>query len=290
MPPVRPTLAFVTCQKHADLTADDQVLVAALGRHGYAVIPELWDAPSAEWESYHAVVVRSPWDYFLRVPEFLAWLDSLEGRSIRLWNPLATLKWNVRKTYLQSLESAGIPIVPTVWVPQGSAPSLASLCRERGWDQVVVKPTYSGTAFGTWRAGPVFSTDDERLFAEAARERELMVQPFVPEIATVGELSVIFFGGEYSHTIRKRPAHGDFRVQTDFGGTVELIDPGAELIEQAARVLRAAPTPCLYARVDGCPVEGVLQLMELEVLEPSLFFLLAPEAAERFVVGFQRMT
>jgi hypothetical protein len=285
----QPRIALVTCVDYPHLTQDDQILVEALRSAGYQPIAEEWDRPAAPWESYGAVIIRSPWDYFHRVPEFLGWLDSLQGRPIRLFNPLRTLRWNVRKTYLREIEAAGVPIVPTHWVAEGSTLSLRAICEERGWTEVVVKPTYSGTAFGTWRAGPVITpADDARLLAAAA-EREQMIQPFVREVQTGGEHSLIFFGGRYSHAVLKRPASGDFRVQADFGGSVNLVDAGPGLLAQAERVLRQAPTPCLYARVDGCLVGKVFQLMELEVLEPTLFFGLAPHSADRFVEALAAM-
>lgn len=277
------TVALVTCPKYPDLTSDDQLLAAALRDAGYDVAAVSWDAPDTGWERYDAVIIRSPWDYFYRVPEFLAWLQSLEGRPIRLFNPLATLRWNVRKTYLRDLEQRGIPIVPTHWVAQGSTESLRAICRQHAWTDIVIKPTYSGTAFGTWRAGPHLGVEEDVRLVAAASEREQMIQPFMPEIQTGGEYSVIFFGGHYSHTILKRPQRGDFRVQSDFGGSVERVMASDTLVAAARRVLEAAPTPCLYARVDCCLAGGQFLLMELEVLEPSLFFSQDRDSARRCV-------
>jgi glutathione synthase/RimK-type ligase-like ATP-grasp enzyme len=146
---------------------------------------------------------------------------------------------------------------------------------------VVVKPSVSATAFETWRTGHRVTEDDEDRFRRLTGERPALVQPYLPEIEG-GELSLVFLGGRYSHAVLKRPRPGDFRVQTDFGGTVEPVRPDPQVVEAAARALRATPGATLYARVDLCLVAGQVQLMELELLEPALFFAGEPTAATWF--------
>jgi glutathione synthase/RimK-type ligase-like ATP-grasp enzyme len=175
-------------------------------------------------------------------------------------------------------------VVPTAWVERREEGSLASLAGARGWRRVVVKPSVSATAFETWRTGSEVTADDERRFRRLTGERPALVQPYLPEIEG-GELSLVFLGGAYSHAVLKRPRPGDFRVQTDFGGTVEPVRPEAHVVDAALRVLRAAPADTLYARVDLCLVEGRVQLMELELLEPALFFATEPAAPARFVAA-----
>jgi glutathione synthase/RimK-type ligase-like ATP-grasp enzyme len=200
-----------------------------------------------------------------------------------LFNPVATVRWNARKTYLRDLAGAEIPVVPTAWVAAGDATGLEAILSAHGWRRAVVKPTISATAFETWRTGPTITTAEEHRFARVARERDLMIQPYLEQIETEGELSFVFLGERFSHAVVKRPAAGDFRVQSDFGGTVGVVRPAVALIQQATRALAAVPAPCLYARVDGCLVNGQLVLMELEAIEPVLFFRDVPWAAARFV-------
>jgi len=277
----RDTVALVTCAAHPDLSPDDRLLLPALGAAGFEPLARRWDDPHEPWASHAAVVLRSCWDYHHRAEEFHAWLDRLERVGARAFNPVPVLRWNADKRYLRDLEAAGIEVVPTAWVDERQGGSLAALAGARGWRRVVVKPSVSATAFETWRTGPDVTDDDERRFRRLTGERPALVQPYLPEIEN-GELSLVFLGGEYSHAVLKRPRPGDFRVQTDFGGTVEPARPEAHVIATAARALRAAPGGTLYARVDLCLVAGRVQLMELELLEPALFFATEPESLGRF--------
>jgi glutathione synthase/RimK-type ligase-like ATP-grasp enzyme len=283
----RGSVALVTCAAYPDLSPDDRLLLPALAAAGFEPLARRWDEPDEPWHRHAAVVVRSSWDYHHRSPEFHAWLDRLEAAGARVFNPVPILRWNADKRYLRDLASAGIEVVPTAWVNQREEGSLASLADARGWRRVVVKPSVSATAFETWRTGPDVTDDDEQRFRRLTGERPALVQPYLPEIEG-GELSLVFLGGEYSHAVLKRPRPGDFRVQTDFGGTVEPVRPETPVIEAAVRSLRAAPGPTLYARVDLCLVGGRVQLMELELLEPALFFATEPAAARRFAEALRR--
>jgi glutathione synthase/RimK-type ligase-like ATP-grasp enzyme len=283
----RGTVALVTCEAYPELSADDRLLLPALEGAGFEPLARRWDQPDEPWGSHAAVVVRSSWDYHRRTPEFLGWLDRLESAGARVFNPLPILRWNADKRYLRDLASAGIEVVPTAWVDERQDGTLAALADARGWRRVVVKPSVSATAFQTWRTGAEVTDDDERRFRELTGERPALVQPYLPDIER-GEYSLVFLDGHYSHTVLKRPRPGDFRVQTDFGGTVEPVRPESHVVETAARILRAAPGDTLYARVDLCLVDGRVQLMELELLEPALFFGTEATAPRRFAEALVR--
>jgi glutathione synthase/RimK-type ligase-like ATP-grasp enzyme len=277
----RGSVALVTCAAYPDLSDDDRLLLPALAAAGFDPVARRWDEPDEPWTRHAAVVVRSCWDYHHRAPEFHAWLDRLEAERVRVFNPVPILRWNADKRYLRDLSDAGIAVVPTAWVEEREGGSLAALAGARGWRHVVVKPSVSATAFETWRAGPVVTDDDERRFRRLTGERPVLVQPYLEEIER-GEMSLMFLGGRYSHAVLKRPRPGDFRVQMDFGGTVEPIRPDRLVVEAATRVLDAAPGPTLYARVDVCLVGERVQVMELELLEPALFFAHDRAAPARF--------
>jgi glutathione synthase/RimK-type ligase-like ATP-grasp enzyme len=236
-------IALVTWRGLPELAPDDRLLREALLRRNGRVDVLAWDDPGADWRRYDAIVIRSTWDYHTRIDEFLQWLDRLEGLPV--WNPPAVLRRNTHKSYLLDLQAQGIEIVPTILMRGGA----------------VVKPAVSATAHGTVRF-----------------EHDILIQPYVPEIEA-GELSFVFLGGAYSHAVRKLPREGEFRVQNEFGGTVERIDPGPALIAQAQRVADTLGERWLYARVDGVVRDGRLLLMELEATEPSLF--LDDAAAQR---------
>ena len=276
-------VALVTYDARPDPTDDDGLLADALSARGVLVHAVPWSDPSAQWATYDAVIVRSCWDYFLRHEEFHAWLDGLERDGARVMNDVRTLRWNSEKTYLADLAARGVPIIPTRWLGRGSSASLGELRADTGWSELVVKPTVSGGAHRTWRGTPAAEAADETRLAAMLGEGAVMVQPLLDEIEREGEWSLLFFDGRYSHAVLKRPRPGDFRVQREHGGTLEPAEPSLAAVEAAERALRGIPNDerPLYARVDGCVVDGELLLMELEVLEPELFLRCAPEAPWR---------
>lgn len=242
-------IALVTWRGLPELAADDRLVREALVRRGAEVRAVVWDDASVDWRAFDAIVIRSTWDYHKRLDEFRAWLDAMDG--LPLWNPPDVLRWNTHKAYLLELQSRGIAIVPTLFVPRGGG--------------YIVKPAVSATAFRTERH---------------ANDDDLLIQPFVPEIVADGELSFVFLGRRFSHAVRKRAASGDFRVQSDFGGSAEPFDPTPELIAQAERIASMLGERWLYARIDCVVRDGRLLLMELEATEPLLF--LDEASAERF--------
>jgi glutathione synthase/RimK-type ligase-like ATP-grasp enzyme len=286
-------IALITYSGVPALTADDRLLFDALTARGAEVDARPWDG-DADWATYDALVLRSCWNFHHRPREFLAWVDRINERHAdALLNAPALVRWSVDKRYLEDLAARGIAIVPTVWVSAhsgGDAPELAALIAGRDWHAgAVVKPAISATAHETWRVEPGEAGAHEERFRRllVVAPGGVMVQPFMPEIRG-GEWSLIFLGGEYSHAVVKRPATGDFRVQHDFGGTVERREPSATLVSDARAALRAAADATrtrvedvLYARVDGIERSGRLMLMELELIEPVLFYAHAPGAAAR---------
>ncbi len=281
--PVRGLIALATSADYPALTSDDRALRDALAGAGYEPAVRRWDDTAADWAGYRAIIIRSCWDYHRRIAEFQGWLDRLERAGMQVFNSVPVLRWNARKTYLKDLSARGVAVVPTAWVPRGTRAALSAIGAEQGWGRMVVKPVVSASAFHTWRTGTEITDEDESAFRSMVAERDLMVQPFQPEIETAGELSLIFFGTRFSHAVRKRPRPGDFRVQAEFGGTAEPVAVGEDIIGQAAAAVRCAPEPTLYARVDGCELGGTFRVMELELIEPWLFFLEEPRAAGRCV-------
>lgn len=279
-----PRVALVTYAGEPLLTADDQRLRHALASLGADARPVNWDADEA-WDSFDAIVIRSPWDYHKRYEEFTAWLGRLESMGASVWNPVPVLRWNSTKDYLRQLEAAGVVVPPTAWIARGERVSLEGLMRERGWETVVVKPTISATAFHTYRIGPAVSAAEQRQVDQLSTHRDVMIQPYLHEVTTAGELSLLFLDGAFSHAVLKRPRAGDFRVQSDFGGSVEPVVPPPQVVAEAGKVLEQIPGRTLYARVDGCIVGDHFMLMELEVVEPSLFLRYEPESAARLAAA-----
>jgi len=286
-------VALITYSGVPAITTDDRLLRDALVARGAEVDARPWDART-DWSAYHRIVLRSCWNFHHRPKEFVLWVNEVkDNHDGSLRNSPALVQWSVDKRYLMDLRARGIAIVPTIWVNASAgevAPSLDALIAAQGWQEgAVVKPAISATAHQTWLVAPQRASEQQARFEAllASSPSGVMVQPFLPEIRD-GEWSLVFLGGEFSHAVLKRPADGDFRVQHDFGGTVERLEPEAFLVEDARAVLHAAARATdtrveeiLYARVDGIVRDEALLLMELELIEPVLFFSHAPGAAAR---------
>ncbi len=274
-------IALATAPDWADLIPEDRLLLDPLRRLGIEAEPALWDDPAVEWNRYDAILIRSCWDYSWRLQEFLDWIGRIERTGVPLWNPPATIRANIDKLYLNTIQTAGIETVSTVWAEQGSELPLEHLFASRGWDEVVIKPVISAGARDTWRVQRPHAAEHQARVDELLAANALMVQPFLSEIITAGEWSLLFFGGHFSHAVVKRPAPGDFRVQPQHGGiTTPAIPPGC-LVQQAEKALHVMGHDCLYARVDGVLIGDQLLIMEMELTEPRLFLDQDKEAPRR---------
>jgi len=275
-------VAFVTCRQLPDIHDDDGLAADVLRDRGIPVVSAVWDEPAADWRRYRCVVIRSTWDYHHHQDRYAAWLRRCADDGVRLWNPPATVLANMNKRYLSDLEQRGVDVVPTEYLDVGHGQSLRGLLERRGWDQAVVKPAVSASAYRTWRTTTATADRDQAAFEEDSARHEVLVQPHVDEIATRGEWSLVFFAGQYSHATIKRPAAGDFRVQEELGGHSAPAEPPDHVIESARHILSLSPSPLLYARVDGIERGQRFMLMELEINEPYLFLGSSPGAAARF--------
>jgi len=196
-------------------------------------------------------------------------------------NPLRVIRWNSHKSYLQQLAAADVPVVDTV-MTQGDAPvDLADLMSGAGWEDAVVKLAIDGGAARFFRVKDV--DDPQARFDELIAQGDVMVQPFLESIVDQGELSLLYFGGELSHAVRKTPKPGDIRSQPVWGGHVETVGPTAEMIHVAERTFDAIEEELVYARVDLVrAADNTLRLIELEAIEPLLFLEMDDGAAGRF--------
>jgi len=281
-------IAFATCPKFPEITDHDQLTADILRQRGIQVASAVWNAPGIDWSRFECVVIRSTWEYDVEPHHYERWLQRFTDGP-RLWNPPEAVIWNINKKYLLSLTERGVEVAPMMYVHSGEAPALRALLVERQWSAAVIKPAVSGNARGTWRTSLTSADQDQAQFAEQLRHEDLLIQPYMPEIASQGEWSLIFFADEYSHAVLKRPAAGDFRVQRDFGGTTVLATPPQTFVEQAREVLAAADFDLLYARVDAIERQGKLILMELEINEPFLFLGYCEQSAERFASAIERV-
>lgn len=222
------------------------------------------------------------WGYQRDCPKWFDLLDRLEAAGTNVCNPVSVLRWNSDKAYLAELDAVGVATVPTRVSDHLDTDALHAARLVFGGDTLVVKPPISGGADGTFRIGP-----DDALPASVSGRR-MMIQPFLPSIAAEGEYSLFYFGGTFSHSIIKRPADGDFRVQDQFGGYEEAVaapDAARALAEAALKATAeiTGTAALAYARVDMLrDDDGAFRLMELELIEPSLFLRFAPDGGDAF--------
>ena len=271
-------VALVTCADERYQEPEVHVAADALRAAGVSTDVVSWDE-DRDWGAYELVVVRTPWDYFDRVTQFLDWAARVE-RETSLVNPADVLRWNSHKGYLAEFTAKSVPTVPTRLVP-GPSTDVADQIREVPWEEIVVKPAVDGGARHAWRG----RRDDPSLSRVAERLTEhgdVVVQPFVPAIVD-GERSLVFLGGRFSHAVRKVPKAGDYRSQRHLGGREVDHEPDSAELQVALAAMAAAPGRLTYARVDLVDWEGAPVLIELEVIEPDLFLRDVPERVDRFV-------
>src|SRR5262245_52990153 len=284
-----PSVAFATYDQEPGISADDALTAEVLERAGVAVTPAVWDDPGVDWSAFDAVVIRSTWDYHLKAEQFKRWLRRFAASGASLWNPPGPALWNMNKRYLLDLAGRGVNAVPTEYLRAGDRPDLKTVLERRGWDEAVVKPAVAVGSHGAWRTARATAEADQPRFAGQLGARDVLVQPFLPEVTSRGEWSLVFLGGEYSHAVLKRPASGDFRVQEHLGGSLAPADADQVLIDEGLSALDAVGQPLLYARMDGVERDGRLVLTELEIIEPSLFLGLVPGAGQRFAEAIVRL-
>lgn len=275
-------IALATAAHLPRMSDDDRILYEEMLKRGIDAQPVIWNS-DADWSAYDVVVTRSIWDYHEHYPRFLAWLDALDASGACLYNPTALERWNSDKHYMVDLERRGVRITPTRVVDRGAGRSLASIVEETGWRRVVVKPTVGSTGYETWQTDAPIGAEDEARFARQTAAMDVLVQEFVTGVKH-GERSFVFIGGEYMHTVLKKAAGEEFRVHIEWGGTVERIQPPEEQVAWARNVIAAVDQPWMYGRVDAVANDaGELVLMELEMLEPELFFAYNAEAVDAFI-------
>lgn len=268
---------------------DDELLQNALKDLGISSIRVDWADPDIDWSTFRAAVFRTTWDYFNRISEFKTWLNDVSTQTHLCNNP-SIIWWNLDKHYLSDLEEQSIPIVPTQFIEAGNTINLKNLLNETGWHEAVLKPCVSGAARHTYRINNENAATLQETVQPLIFEESFLLQPFIRNIQTSGEDTLIIINGCYTHAVRKLPKTGDFRVQDDHGGTVHPLQPTQEQIDLAERTMAACPSVPVYGRVDMVQDnEGRWSVMELELIEPELWLRKSPAAANRFARALSRI-
>lgn len=271
-------ILFLTCEAFIhgsnEDQADDKLLVKELNDLGHSVEIIPWSVEH-NWSAADLVVIRTTWDYMLRADEFLTKLKHI-SECTTLYNSFETVKWNIHKGYLKDLEKKGVTIVPTVMFKHTEE---IKLPLEWKHEKFVIKPAVSASAYKTLI---VTRSDIENSnYKKDLIPGDWLCQPFIPEI-TQGEISLLYFNKKFSHALTKIPKEGDFRVQIEWGGTIQKLTPDKTLLDLGEKIMQAIPEDLLYARVDVVPYEGKYALMELELIEPALYFRIDNDAPKNF--------
>ena len=261
--------------------SDDKLAVDVLLDMQWDVQTIPWRRNNVDWEAFDVVVIRSTWDYHDDPELFIEALRQIEASDTRLENALAPVKWNIDKRYLHDLEMKGVRVVQTSFGSDLNKARLNELIQSYNNEDFIIKPVISASAKNTFRVSTGNVPFEDLLVA--FKNKDYMVQPFMHHIVEEGEFSLFFFNGSYSHCIRKVPKNNDFRVQEEHGGLIKACPPTLKLLNCAQHVLDNLDYTVLYARVDLVPDEnGDYALMELELIEPSLYLRMDPEAPTRF--------
>ncbi|BBM87362.1 ATP-grasp domain-containing protein [Candidatus Uabimicrobium amorphum] len=273
--------AFLTSRDLPNLIAEELAVVELLRKKNITIDVVVWN-DKVDWSIYNCVVIRTTWDYYLHSEKFLDVLQEIQRCGCRLFNSFEIAKWNTNKRYLLELEQKQVAVIPT---------KIVQNVREENWQEhftrwdtqkLVVKPVISAGAYHT------YVIDHKEAPQIPSIDVSYMVQPFLPSVAEEGEWSFMFFGGQYSHAVIKRPKQNDFRVQEEHGGSTELMEVEHDDLLEAKKVIAAIPKQ-LYARVDMIRYRGKLHLIELELIEPQLFLANCTKGVEMFAETFCQM-
>ena len=278
---------------------DSAVLMKALERRGVESRRVAWDDPSVNWAEPDLCIIKSASNYITKPDSFIRWAKNVEEKT-RLWNNSSLVEWNHDKHYLRDLELKGVQIPPSVFVERESDEKLTSILSGKGWDEIVIKPTIGSGSFGLKRFEADSGEADSSL--EELRSRgysfdfmddvykcppgDVIVQKFIPEIVN-GEVSLLYFGGELSHAVIKRAKVGDFRSHRFYGASVEKHAPSIDELRIGELVL-GVMEHTEYARIDMVNTSRGPLVIEVELIEPFLFFEMFPEAAEVFADHIRR--
>lgn len=297
--------AILSMDNLSDFECYDYLLDEPLAKLGWKTQVVSWRCKDIDWQKFDAVIIRSPWDYQDDASAFISTLQEIDRSGTSLQNSLMTVRWNIDKVYLKSLTEQGVCVVPTLWHKHFSSNDITEFFEYFNCQQIVIKPRISANADNTfWLKKETAMQYVDQLSAVFANS-EYMVQPFISSVIEEGEFSLFYFNGDYSHAILKTPKQDDFRVQEEHGGRLQAITPEQSLLVHAEATLSAITKITgempMYARLDFVRLNKTagldvsyeasneeFALMEAELIEPSLYFNMDDQAAQRFAEAFEK--
>lgn len=273
-------VCYTIQKKYTSETVKDEdiLLIEFFKNKGLNIHREVWTNTSVDWADYDLVLFKSPWDYHEDIIKFYNWLEHLNQLNIKTINPYEIIKWNSDKHYLKDIADSGLAIIPTLFVEKNTSLRAASVFNQLNSEKIIIKPCIGAGSKNTFILTPENITSHQIAIDEFLKKEAFLIQPYIQEIESEGEWSLIFFDGKFSHSVLKKPRSGDFRVQHTHGGSIHPIKMNDKHLYAAEKYIRQHAERCLYSRVDGVIVNNTFLLMELELIEPFLFLSYDPMA------------
>lgn len=269
-------LAILTDSKNENMVPDEVELLSVFENAGVNFDVIIWD--QVDWTQYKNVLIRTPWDYSEKSELFLQKISKAMQANVNIIHSPDIIRWNMDKKYLIELSSK-MKVVRTECVEQFDPQTAASYFKVLGVNDLVFKPKIGAGGRDTFKVG----IKDDLSVLDGLKKQSVLIQPYISSISEIGEYSFIFFDGEFSHAVLKKVKEGEFRVQDDHGGTVSGYEPNEDEVLQIKKMLNALKYKTVYARVDVVKHEGQFLLMEMEIIEPELFFRFSKNGMENFV-------
>lgn len=285
MTAARMRCAFLTMEDESNFVTDYALAIPPLEALGWNVEPVPWRDRNRQWGAFDAVYIAAPWDYTDDHVAFLQTLALIQSSAAQLVNDLPLVEWNLDKIYLRDLALDGIATVPTIWSERFDASVVERAFETFEPQDIVIKPRVGANASDIHVLPSSGWATNRRELANLYDSRAHLLQPFIQSVQTRGEFSLFYFGGEFSHAIRKVPAAGDFRVQEEHGASISPVSPMPALAAAGAAAIAGVPGRACYARADFVENDGAWLLMELELVEPSLYLRMEPNAPRRFAAA-----
>lgn len=283
----RKRCAYLTMAVTEGWSIDADLAFPPLEALGWQIDAVSWRTDTTDWSRYDAVYIGVPWDYPQDPAGFLEVLATIDRSGALLVNPLELVRWSLPKTYLRDLEARGAAIVPSCWHDTMSPDTLAEAFCAHDTNQIIVKPVISTNAADTYLLNPARAAELYPELVSVFSGRPFVVQPFIASIRTEGEYSLFYFNREFSHATVKVPRPGDFRVQEEHGADVRSIAPEAALRTTGDNLMRLVQPMPAYARADFVRADdGRFLVMELELVEPSMYLRMNPQAPQKFAEAF----
>ena len=264
-------IGFITCKEYAQLAKDEQHLFPSFEAAGIKIVSVIWDEP-INYTEFDLLIFRSAWDYHEKADAFFTWLQELKNCTVPIVNPINIIEENYDKYYLKAYQEKGFSIIPTLFFDNVQDIDLAKILQENNFEKGVIKPAISMSAYHTYSFDAMNCEALQSQLSNYYGNTKVLVQKFAPEITEEGEWSLVFFDKEYCMTALKTPKQGEFRVQTELGGSILYPEPPAHIIAEAKAILDSYEEDILYARMDGIIHNGHFQLMEAELIDPELYF------------------